>query len=84
MSLSMEIPYFYSPYWIGYKIMESCYGLFNKIDGLRCDQDDGHPRYYENGNCFMLRFKGINNAPQAFEVVSAEDSPLGGVDLKFT
>jgi len=46
MSLSEEIPYNYSPYWIAYKIMESCYGLFNKIEGLKCGQGDGYPYSY--------------------------------------
>jgi len=76
MSLSQEIPYNYSPYWVAYKVMESCYGLFNKIEGLKCNVGDGLPTYYENGSCFQIRFKGVNSAPQAFEIVSAEKSPL--------
>lgn len=64
--------------------MESCYGLYNKVEGLYCEQDDGYPRYSVNGNCFKLRFKGINSKMGKFEIVSAENSPLGGVNNTFT
>jgi hypothetical protein len=81
MSLSSEIPYNYSPYWIAYKMMESCHGLFNKVEGLRCASE---PRYDENEICFQLRFKGVNNSPQPFAIVSAENSPLGGLNNAFS
>ena len=71
MSTSQEIPYNYSPYWIAYKLSESCYGLYNKVEGLKCEQDDGYEYYYENGICFKLRFKGINSKMGEFNIISA-------------
>jgi len=31
-----------------------------------------------------LRFKGVNNSPQPFAIVSAENSPLGGLNNAFS
>lgn len=46
LSISSEISYNYSPYWVAMRISESCFGLYNKIEGLKCPQDDGYSTYY--------------------------------------
>lgn len=83
MSKSTEIPVNYNQYWIAYKAMESCFGLYNKIEGLECPQDDGWQRYYQNGICIRIRFKGINHKMGQFEFLPGDVTPLGGDNLKF-
>lgn len=63
--------------------MESCIGLYQKIEGFECDQDDGYQRYHQNGICVKLRFKGLNEKPGLFKITTGTNTALGGTDVKY-
>jgi len=49
-------------FWAGHTIQQQCVGLYNRIEALPCDSEDGFP-YRENGFCMKIRFTGYPGNP---------------------
>ena len=70
-------------YWIGHQIQQQCVGLYNRIEALPCDAEDGF-QYRQNGMCVKIRFNGYNKNPGQFRVVQSTTTIVAGKDLVFS
>jgi len=65
--------------WFDVHIMNNCTGLYDRIETW-----DAYPySYKENGRGNYIYFKGINEDPGQFEIVSDWDTPLDGDNITF-
>lgn len=65
--------------WFDTKIMNNCTGLYDRIETW----DANTPAYKENGRGNYIYFKGINEDPGQFEIVSDWNTPLQGDNITF-
>jgi hypothetical protein len=65
--------------WFDTKIMNNCTGLYDRIETW----DANTHAYKENGRGNYIHFKGINEDPGQFEIVSDWNTPLQGDNITF-
>jgi hypothetical protein len=65
--------------WFDTRIMNNCTGLYDRIETW-----DAYPyAYKQNGRGNYIHFKGINEDPGQFEIISDWDTPLVGDNITF-
>jgi len=65
-------------YWVVQFMEQDCSGLYEKLEWVGAPNA---PTYNENGLKIRFRFKGLNEDPGQFEIVSSTTSPLSAKDL---
>lgn len=68
-------------YWNVVLIMQSCFGLQDKLIPLRASD---LPTYYQDGIKIKFRFSGLNADPGQFKIIDSDVSPLKGDDIVIT